>query len=193
MRRILLAGTALATLTSIALPAFADDAAVLKQLEQMQKRLDAQEQSIAAQKVEIAKLKAQLASGAVKPAVMATGKPTSATGPATISELSDTVISQQARIDALETQAKQSKIKSAEAPSFTLTNGRPTFQTASGNFSAALRSLVQVDGGYFMQGGNRPAASRDLNSGTNFRRARLGLSGKLFNVWEYYFLYDFGG
>ena len=58
MRKFFLAGTALATMTMLALPALADDAAVLKQLEQMQKRLDAQEQSIAAQRAEIAKLKA---------------------------------------------------------------------------------------------------------------------------------------
>ncbi|HXZ67687.1 MAG TPA: porin [Alphaproteobacteria bacterium] len=194
MCRLLLAGTALATLITIASPALADDAAVLKQLELMQKRLDAQEQSITAQKAEIAKLKAQLAANKEKPAApssVATSK--TPASPASVAELSQTVLAQQAEIDDLKIQAKQSKIKSAETPGFSMANGRPTFQTASGNFSAVLRSLVQVDSGYFMQNSSAPAGANDLNSGTNFRRARIGLSGKLFNVWEYYFLYDFGG
>ena len=189
MRNILLAGTALAVLGAAA-PAFADDAAILKQLDQMQKRLDAQEQSIAAQKAEIGKLKAALAENKAKSAPLTAEK---APPPTSMSELSANVLAQQVEIDQLKTAVKQDKIKAAEQPSFTLTNGRPTFQTASGNFSAALRSLVQVDGAYYMQGGPRPAGANDLNSGTNFRRAWLGLSGKLFNVWEYYFLYDFGG
>lgn len=195
MRRILLAGTALAAMM-MAVPAFADDAAILQQLEQMQKRLDAQEQSIAAQKAEIAKLKAALAESKTKaaaPSAIAAAPSKTPASPASVAELSATVVAQQAEIDDLKTAAKQDKIKAAEQPSFTLNNGRPTFATASGNFSAALRALVQVDGAYYMQGGSRPAAANDLNSGTNFRRARLGLSGKLFNVWEYYFLYDFGG
>ena len=44
---------------------------------------------------------------------------------------------------------------------------------ADGRFTAALRSLVQFDYGYFSQGKN--PASVDLNSGSNFRRAQIRL------------------
>ena len=76
-------------------------------------------------------------------------------------------------------------------PVVSLDNGRPTFKTADGNFTASLRSLVQWDAGYYIQK-DAPAGS-DLSSGTNFRRARIGLEGTLYKDWEYSFIYDFGG
>jgi phosphate-selective porin OprO/OprP len=72
-----------------------------------------------------------------------------------------------------------------------IANGRPTFTSADGAFSLALRSLVQFDAGYFSQGRN--PANVDLNSGTNFRRAQLGFQGTVFRDWGYNFIYDFGG
>jgi phosphate-selective porin OprO/OprP len=72
-----------------------------------------------------------------------------------------------------------------------LKNGRPTFSTADGNFSFALRSLVQFDTAYYSQD-HAPAGS-DLSSGSNFRRARLGFDGTAFKDWSYEFIYDFGG
>jgi phosphate-selective porin OprO/OprP len=72
-----------------------------------------------------------------------------------------------------------------------LKNGRPTFSTADGNFSFALRSLVQFDTAYYNQG--RAPAGSDLSSGSNFRRARLGFDGTAFKDWSYEFIYDFGG
>jgi phosphate-selective porin OprO/OprP len=73
----------------------------------------------------------------------------------------------------------------------TLPNGRLTFASPDGQFSLALRSLVQFDYGYFAQGRN--PASVDLNSGTNFRRAQIGVQGTAFGDWSYNFIYDFGG
>ena len=70
-------------------------------------------------------------------------------------------------------------------------NGRPTFKTADGNFSASLRALVQFDSAYYMQG--KMPAGIDFSSGSNFRRARLGFSGTLYKDWSYEFLYDLGG
>lgn len=64
-------------------------------------------------------------------------------------------------------------------------SGRPTFSTADGNFSFALRSLVQFDTVYYSQG-HAPAGS-DLSSGSNFRRARLGFDGTAFKDWSYEF------
>jgi phosphate-selective porin OprO/OprP len=73
----------------------------------------------------------------------------------------------------------------------TIPNGRLTFASPDGQFSLAFRSLVQFDYGYFAQGKN-PAAV-DLNSGSNFRRAQIGIAGTAFKDWSYNFIYDFGG
>jgi phosphate-selective porin OprO/OprP len=79
----------------------------------------------------------------------------------------------------------------------TLTNGRPTFASPDGQFTAAIRALVQFDWAYYSQGPDAkglPAAyGPDLSSGSNFRRVYLGLQGKLFGDWSYNANFDFGG
>jgi len=85
--------------------------------------------------------------------------------------------------------ALHKKVKAGDRVS--LPNGRLTVKSADGDFSVALRATVQFDAGYFSQGRN--PANVDLNSGTNFRRAQLGLVGTLFRDWSYNFTYDFGG
>ena len=79
----------------------------------------------------------------------------------------------------------------AALPKVTHPNGRFTFASADGQFTLALRGLVQFDAGHFSQGRNPPSV--DLNSGTNFRRAQLGFQGTVFRDWSYNFIYDFGG
>jgi phosphate-selective porin OprO and OprP len=79
----------------------------------------------------------------------------------------------------------------AKQPKVSLDNGRLQFASADGRFTAALRSLVQFDYGYFSQGKN--PSSVDLNSGSNFRRAQIGLVGTAWSDWSYNFTYDFGG
>jgi phosphate-selective porin OprO/OprP len=78
-----------------------------------------------------------------------------------------------------------------DKPKVSLDNGRFTVTSADGRFSVSLRSLVQFDYGYFAQGKNPPSV--DLNSGSNFRRAQLGLVGTAWRDWSYNFTYDFGG
>ncbi len=73
----------------------------------------------------------------------------------------------------------------------TVPNGRPTFTSADGAFSASLRSLVQFDMGYYDQAA--PPLAPQLSNGSDFRRARIGLDGKVYTDWEYSFIYDFGG
>jgi phosphate-selective porin OprO/OprP len=72
-----------------------------------------------------------------------------------------------------------------------LKNGRPSFKSADGNFSLDIRALVQYDTAYYAQG--EVPAGTDFSSGSNFRRARLGVQGTLFKDWSYQFIYDFGG
>ena len=79
----------------------------------------------------------------------------------------------------------------AARPRVSTQNGRLTFASADGDFTLSLRSLMQFDTGYFAQGKNPPSV--DLNSGTNFRRAQLGIFGTLWRDWSYNFTYDFGG
>ena len=85
----------------------------------------------------------------------------------------------------------------AALPKVSLPNGAPTIASADGRFTAAIHAVMQFDAGFYSQG-NVPAAqtdphSRQLNDGTNFRRARIGVGGKLFGDFNYNVLYDFGG
>jgi phosphate-selective porin OprO and OprP len=78
-----------------------------------------------------------------------------------------------------------------------VSNGRLTVASADGEFSASVRALLQADAGMYLQQGkaaNLPAAyGPELANGANLRRIFLGLQGKVFGDWSYYFLYDFGG
>ena len=66
-----------------------------------------------------------------------------------------------------------------------------------GDVTAAVHGLAQFDiADYFQSGGARllPAAyGPELSSGSNFRRAYLGVQGKAFSVWSYNLNFDFGG
>lgn len=96
-----------------------------------------------------------------------------------------------------------------QATTVSLANGRPTFATGDGRFTASIRGVFQLDAAHYDQDAPGPLATdfrrgsfndatendhaRDLNDGANFRRARLGVEGKAFGDFEYNFLYDFGG
>lgn len=80
----------------------------------------------------------------------------------------------------------------AATPQLGFANGRPTFTSADGKNSVSIRSLLQYDVTHFSQNG-RAATGTDLNSGSNFRRARIGIEGKVVGDWTYSFLYDLGG
>ena len=81
-------------------------------------------------------------------------------------------------------------------PAVTLPNGKPTFATADGNFSATINAVLQFDAGNYYQDNNLPTAitgpARDLNGGTNARRSRFGVGGKVFGDFDYNILYEFG-
>ena len=197
-RSILLTSCAVAV---FALPAAADT--VEQRLDTLQKMIEAQQQQIEAQKSEIAALKKQSgvkkgkapsagSSAALPPPVEAAPPP-----PALETKLAD----QQAKIEALqqqlETDENSARLAKQEAPVWSLAGGRPTITSADGRFSLAIRTLVQYDQGYYMQGAKAlslaAANGPDLSSGGNFRRTWLGVQGKLFGDWSYNFNYDFAG
>jgi phosphate-selective porin OprO/OprP len=94
-------------------------------------------------------------------------------------------------------QADAAAKASASAAKPGIANGRLTLASGDGAFSASIRALLQADLGHYMQEGpakTLPTAyGPDLSSGANLRRVFLGLQGKVFNDFSYYFLYDFGG
>ena len=151
-------------------------------------RLDRLEHVIEEQQAEIHRLKAQVDNTQV----------TAQSGGATpqSSEVNDSQVAQieaevqdLKRAQAAQYADVQSQRQSDVQTSFK--NGRPTFKTADGNFSASLRTLLQYDNAYYAQG--KMPAGIDFSSGNNFRRARLGFSGTLYKDWSYEFLYDLGG
>src|SRR6185436_20057737 len=125
-----------------------------------------------------------------------------------IEALKKQMAAQQEQLDLLTSQVRDVKTSSAsqyadtqrqvaESPKFSIKNGRPTFESADGKFTATLRGMAQFDAAYYMQDASAttlPAAyGPDLSSGTNFRRVYLGVQGKVFGDWSYQFNYDFGG
>jgi phosphate-selective porin OprO/OprP len=89
----------------------------------------------------------------------------------------------------------------------TIVAGKPIIQSADGRFSAGLHAVMQFDSALYLQHKAGPITSdfrrggsatdighaRDLNNGTNFRRARFGVDGKLFGDFDYNVLFEFGG
>ncbi len=194
LRSLLLAGAATAALST---PAFADDAVIMKRLDEMQRRIDTQQQQIEAQKTEIGQLKRALKKGAKAPGTdLADAAPKPPPAP-----LEAKVERQEVRIDELaakfETAQINTRIEKADQPAWTFPGGRPTIQSSDGRFSLQLRLLGQFDTAYYMQSGAArelaAANGPDLSSGMNFRRAQIGFAGKLFGDWSYLFNTEFGG
>jgi phosphate-selective porin OprO/OprP len=76
-------------------------------------------------------------------------------------------------------------------PQVTFPAGRPTIASADGSFKASLRTIVQLDAAHYSVSPNTP--STDLSSGTNFRRARLGIDATVYKDWNVSIWGDFGG
>ncbi|HEY5337666.1 MAG TPA: porin, partial [Rhizomicrobium sp.] len=188
--------SASAALGALCAPAYADDAAIEKRLDAMQHMIEAQQHQIQEQSAEIKNLHSALRKKGVPVAneVAQTATPAAvAATPAPASE--------QVQIDALTQKLadaqEQERVAKQDQPKVTLTNGRLSAASADGRFTVAVRALGQFDAAYYMQSGSArllPAANDpDLSSGTNFRRAQLGLQGTLFGDWSYFFNTEFGG
>jgi phosphate-selective porin OprO/OprP len=96
-----------------------------------------------------------------------------------------------------------------EQPKVKLDNGRPSFESADGNFTAQIRGRVQFDVAAYDQDAEGSLATdfrrgsvgdatenqraRDLSSGANFRRAQVGVEGTFFKDFGYSLGYQFGG
>ena len=134
----------------------------------VQAKIDAMQAQINAQQAQLDALKAQLGVPvAAKPAapVAVAAAPAAAPAPAA----PDTTVS--------------------------MKKGAASIASADGAFSIAFHGVMQLDAASYSQSKSLGAGvtTRDLNSGTNFRRARLGVNGKLFKDFDYNILLDFGG
>jgi phosphate-selective porin OprO/OprP len=89
----------------------------------------------------------------------------------------------------------EERVKQAEKVHVELKEGAPHFASKDGNFTFALNGRMQVGSEYNFiyevlpaTGNNLP---NELNSGVTLRRARLGVEGTFFKIWDYKFEYDF--
>lgn len=126
-----------------------------------------------------ASLLAVLMSGAAQAALAQTAEERIAALEAKIAALTGEL----ADIKAATQKAEQERKKAAIT---TLSNGRPTITTGDGQ-KFAVRALAQFDAAAYDE------KRGDLNSGTNFRRARLGVEGTYGKVWNYALTGEFGG
>lgn len=137
---------------------------------EIQAKIDAMQAQIDAQQAQLDALKAQV------------GAPVAPHAPAAVT-----------------TPPAQTAVAAAPAPAPAATvamkNGTATIASSDGAFSVAIHGIFQMDAATYSQDHNLDPAvvSRDLNSGTNFRRARVGINGKLFKDFDYNILMDFGG
>ncbi|MBU1376066.1 MAG: porin [Alphaproteobacteria bacterium] len=143
-----------------------------RQLDDMRAQLDAMKAGGQQPSPQLSAIQQQLDAMAAQLAEMKTGQDTATTDIATL---------------------KQAPAGSSVTT--TLSNGKPAFATADGRFTANIKAILMLDTGKYFQKNNLPAAvtNRDLNEGANFRRARIGLDGKLFRDFDYSFIYEFGG
>lgn len=182
---------------ALSAPAFADDAEVLKRLDAMQKMLETQQKQIEQQRAQIDSQSREIASLRKSSAE----RKKSAVAAAAPQASGAQVASQQAQIDALKTDLDSykttQKLEKQDEPVWSFASGRPTVQSPDGRFSFTVRGLGQFDNAYYDQSdsASRISAANGgaLSSGSNFRRAQLGIQGKLFGDWSYLFNYDFGG
>jgi phosphate-selective porin OprO/OprP len=72
---------------------------------------------------------------------------------------------------------------------------RATIRTADNRFQLAFRGRFQFDSGLFFQDQDLPSyvtVGRDLHNGANFRRAQIGVEGRVYRDFNYEFVFDFG-
>jgi phosphate-selective porin OprO and OprP len=86
------------------------------------------------------------------------------------------------------TAASLKDVRAAQsATTVSIAAGRPTIASGDGAYSATLHGVMQLDAAQYFQDKGLPAVignARDLNNGTNFRRARLGVDGKFAKYFD---------
>lgn len=113
----------------------------------------------------------------------------------------DRIAALEAKIAALTTELSDLKAETKKAnqdinkklsATATISNARPQIASADGSQKFAIRGLVQFDAAQYDAKNNVPGRT-DFNSGTNFRRARIGIEGTFARDWNYNLTGEFGG
>ncbi len=154
--------------------------------------VDARDAKLEALQQEVNEMRAQMAQ-----MQQMQGVDRSETKVAALQQQLDTVNARLADVKAAQT-ADATNIITLQAPpavAVSLPNGKPALASADGRFTANIRANVMFDAGKYLQKSNLPAVTngRELNDGTDFRRARFGVDGKLFKDFDYSFIMEFGG
>jgi phosphate-selective porin OprO/OprP len=152
-------------------------------------KLQALEQEVAALRAEMAQIRDQAGAQQANATSVAAVQQQLAATQAQLADVKATQTAAAADIDTLKAPPSGATVITS------LPNGKPAFATADGRFTANIRAIVMFDAAKYLQKRNLPAATvgRDLNDGTNFRRARFGIDGKLFRDFDYALIYEFGG
>ncbi|UVS62105.1 MULTISPECIES: OprO/OprP family phosphate-selective porin [Nitrosomonas] len=89
----------------------------------------------------------------------------------------------------------EERVKEAEKVHMEFDDRGLHFKTKDGNFSFAVNGRIQPAAQYNFINDPNPAfghsTPNELNSGANIRRARLGVEGTFFKIWDYKFEFDF--
>lgn len=89
----------------------------------------------------------------------------------------------------------QARVKETENVHIQFTDSAPHFASKDGNFTFAINGRMQAGSQYNFINDVLPATGsslpNELNSGATLRRARLGVEGTFFKLWDYKFEYDF--
>lgn len=105
---------------------------------------------------------------------------------------------QQTQQNQVQTQKTVEQIKSSPSPVggavVKMLNGEPVFQSADGQNTLAITGRLHFDmAAYNWSPASTATSPRNLDSGVNARRARLGVTGQFLGDWGYTLIYDFGG
>jgi phosphate-selective porin OprO/OprP len=157
--------------------------------------VDARDAKMAAIQAQLDEMRAQMAQ-----LIQAKGSDQSEAKVVALQQQLDTVNAQLADVKSAQT-ADASNIITLQAPPSgatvipSLPNGKPALATADGRFTANIRANVMFDAAKYFQKDNLApqVTNRKLNDGTDFRRARFGVDGKIFKDFDYSMIMEFGG
>jgi phosphate-selective porin OprO/OprP len=189
-----------------------------ERLDKQEQDLAAQKAEIARLRGALAKSKPQATAttaqtttrGASHPQPAMASAPASASAPVAMVAADANAPATQGDIQRLRMDLDQQRIAQQEQPVWSMTNLRPTVSTPDGRFTLSLRGLFQLDAADYFQDDAGPLSTdfrrgsvgsgqrevnsaRELSDGLNFRRAQLGIEGKLWRDFNYRLVYEFGG
>ena len=105
-------------------------------------------------------------------------------------ELEQEIVVLQRQLETLMDGNRDTASETPEAPGdrVTMKGPAPTFRSADGNFSMSVTGRVHWDVGFY----NESDTDRNLNDGSNLRRARLGVTGSAMKDFGYNIVLDGG-